>query len=198
MIPVEGSHVVDLLNLSKGLSGSLINTILETRARKNARNGINMEENRRKRVETAKQVIAAKKKRYTAGLHVSGQRYLTGPEVLDEQEERERQQAAVLSTRQEKKLQEFRSMKSKVDALNALNKSPAEMKVSELKLMVTWYKQTGDLPVPATRAALLERLNATIGREDPKEPAIPSLPHQLQPLAAADAMRERDEELEED
>jgi beta-lactamase regulating signal transducer with metallopeptidase domain len=42
-----------------------------------------MEENRRKRVETAKQVIAANEKRYTAGLHVSGQQYLTGPEVLD-------------------------------------------------------------------------------------------------------------------
>jgi hypothetical protein len=72
------------------------------------------------------------------------------------------------------------------------------MKVREQKLMVTWFKQTGNLPVPATQAALLERLNATIGREDPKEPAIPSLPQQLQPLAAADAMRECDEELDED
>ena len=84
----ESRHVVNLLNLSKGLAGSLIDTIIETRARDDARNGINLEENRRKRVETAKQVIAAKKKRYTAGLHVSSQRYMTGPVVLDDLEER--------------------------------------------------------------------------------------------------------------
>ena len=66
-------------------------------------------------------------------------------------------------------------MKSKVDAVKLLNKRPDEMNVSQLKLLVTWFKQAGDLPVPTTRAALLERFNATIGRGDPIEPAIPSL-----------------------
>ena len=122
VVPAAGiSHVVDLLNLSKGLSGTLINSIIETRAGDDARNGINLEENRRKRVETLKQLIAAKKKRYTAGLHVSAQRFITGPVVRDDMEEREQQQADVLSKRQEKKLREFRSMKCKVDALKLHN-----------------------------------------------------------------------------
>ena len=64
---------------------------------------------------------------------------------------REQQQAAVVSGRQEKKLREFRAQKSKVDALKALNKTPAEMNVSELKLMVTWYKNAGNLPLPTTK-----------------------------------------------
>ena len=41
------------------------------------------------------------------------------------------------------------------------------------------------LPVPMMRTALLERLHATIGREDPKEPAIPMLVHQIPPRFTA-------------
>ena len=113
---------------------------------------------------------------------------MTGPVVLDEMEERERQQAAVVSGRQEKKLQEFRSLKGKVDALRALKKSPEEMSVSQLKLMVTWYKHAGDLPIPTTKMALLERLHATIGRQDPREPAIPSLQTHPLPVPVAEAI----------
>jgi hypothetical protein len=114
---LEGLSLVEQLNLSKGLSGSLINSILETRACDDARNGINLEENRLKRIESSLQAIAAKKKRYTAGLHVSAQRYMISPLVLDDMEGRERQKEVMLSGRQEQKLQEFRSLKSKVDAL---------------------------------------------------------------------------------
>ena len=167
------------LNLSKGLAGSLIDSILETRIRDDARNGVNREENRRKRVETALDIINAKKKRYSAGLHVSAQRYLLGPEVLDDQEARQQEQQNKASERLEKKLQEFRALKSKVDAIRALEKrtSGEDMTVAQLKTMVTWYKRSGDLPIPATRTLLLQRLHATVGRDDPKEPDLPSARH---------------------
>lgn len=165
MIPAEGLDLVEQLNLSEGVCGSLINTLLEKRDRDDARNGINHEEIRLKRIETSKQIVIDKKKRYTAGLHVSCQRYMVGPAVLDDLEEREQMQAAVISGRQEKKLKEFRTLKTKVDALKALNKSP----------------------VPTTRTALLERLHATIGREDPREPAIPTLYQRTPPPPAAAA-----------
>jgi hypothetical protein len=48
--------------LSKGLLESLIDEI-EKRARDDARNGVNLEENRRKRAETAKQITGEKKKK---------------------------------------------------------------------------------------------------------------------------------------
>jgi hypothetical protein len=187
MIPAEGLDLMEQMNLSEGVCGSLINTLLEKRDRDDARNGINHEEIRLKRIETSKQIVIDKKKRYTAGLHVSCQRYMVGPAVLDDLEEREQMQAAVISGRQEKKLKEFRTLKTKVDALKALNKSPEDMNVSQLKLMVTWYKIAGDLPVPTTRTALLERLHATIGREDPREPAIPTLHQRTPPPPAAAA-----------
>jgi hypothetical protein len=61
-----------------------------------------LEDNCCKRVETAKLTISAKKKRYTGGLHVLSQRYMTGLMVLDDMEERKQQQAAVVSSCQEK------------------------------------------------------------------------------------------------
>jgi len=35
------------------------------------------------------------------------------------------------------------------------------MSVPELKLMVRWYKRSGDLPVPQTRQALITRFDDT-------------------------------------
>ncbi len=88
MIPAEGLQVAEFLTLSKGLSGSLIDEILEKRARDDASNGVNLEENRRKRVETANQIIGEKNKKYSSGLHVAAQQWMTGPDVLDDLEER--------------------------------------------------------------------------------------------------------------
>jgi hypothetical protein len=168
------------LNLSQGLAGSLIDSILETRIRDDARNGVNRKDNRRKRVETAVDVINARKKRYSACLHVSAQRYLLGPDVIDDQEARHLEQHSNnASERLEKKLQEFRALKSKVTAIRALEKrtSGEDMTVAQFKTMVTWYKRSGDLPIPATRALLLQQLNATVGRDDPTEPDLPSARH---------------------
>jgi hypothetical protein len=64
----------ELLNINQGLAGSLVDAIVETRMREDVRNGINLEENGRKRKQTALDAIAAKK-RYTAGLHVAAGRF---------------------------------------------------------------------------------------------------------------------------
>ena len=46
VVPAEGKHVVELHNLSRGLSGSLllIDEILETGERGNTRNGVNFDD----------------------------------------------------------------------------------------------------------------------------------------------------------
>ncbi len=129
---------------------------------------------------------------------MSCQRFMVGPGVLDDLEEREQMQAAIVSGRQEKKLMEFHSLKTKVDAIKALKKSQNDMNVSQLKLMATWYKVAGDLPVPMTRTALLERIHATIGREEPREPLIHNLVHQVpSPVATAAAAAIFQDELAE-
>jgi hypothetical protein len=49
------------LNLSKGLSGKLMDTIPESRICEDARNGVNLEENRQKRIDSAEENINSKK-----------------------------------------------------------------------------------------------------------------------------------------
>ncbi len=105
------------LNLLQGLAGSLIDTILDKRLRDDARNGVNREENHQKQIQTALEVINAKKKRFSAGLHVTAQLFLLGPDVLDDQEARQQQQENKLSERLEKKLQEFCLLQCKVTAI---------------------------------------------------------------------------------
>ena len=105
------------LNLLQGLAGSLIDTILDKRLQDDARNGVNSEENRQKQIQTALEVINAKKKRLSAGLYVAAQRYLLGPDALDDQEARQQQQENKLSERLEKKLQEFCLLQCKVTAI---------------------------------------------------------------------------------
>ena len=67
MKPTEGLQAVELLNLSKGLVlGSLIDEILEKRASNTASNGVNLEENRRKRVEIKKNISSARRRSVAA------------------------------------------------------------------------------------------------------------------------------------
>ena len=72
--------------------------------------------------------------------------------------------------------------------IKALNKSPAEMSVSKLEVMVMCYKKASNLPAPTTKAALIERLHATIGRDDRFAPEIQTLHRVPQPPAVADPM----------
>ena len=58
-----------------------MDSIVEVRNRDDARNGNNLQENRRKTKQTAQDAIDAMK-RYSAGLHVASGRYLLGPQVL--------------------------------------------------------------------------------------------------------------------
>ena len=50
------------------------------------------------------------------------------------------------------------------------NKTKEQMSVPELKLMVRWYKRSGDLPVPQTRQALITRFDDTNHRGDQQPP----------------------------
>jgi hypothetical protein len=72
----------------------------------------------------------------------------------------------VISTKETKRQQEFNTLRGKVLTLKEQNKTKEQMSVPELKLMVRWYKQSGDLPVPQTRQALITRFDDTNHRGD--------------------------------
>lgn len=118
----------ELLNINQGIAGDLVNLIVELRMREDARNnGIHLEENRRKRKQTALDAIAAKKRYTAAGLHVAAGRFLLGPEVLRNLRERKKQQEQQeCERRQEKRLYEFNKMMT----IRALGKDPAKLNVA--------------------------------------------------------------------
>ena len=169
----------DNLNLNHGLAGTLVDSIVEVRNRHDARNGINLEENRRKRVQTALDAINSNK-RYTAGLHAASGRFLLGPQVLTNFREKKRQQELQESERQEKKIRDFFSLKNKVLTILALDKVHAQLNVTQLRTMVQWFKRAEDLPIPTTRQLLLSRLMETCDRSEP-QPPFPQAPEVVAP-----------------
>ena len=167
-------ELAEQLNLSNGLAGSLIDTILDSRLRQDARNGVDREERKRKQIEKAKEIIAAKKKRYSAGLHVLSNQFRIGPNVLKELEERLQNNQDKISQSEEKKLQLFRILRCKVAAIQSLGRTKEQLNVAQLRTLVNWYKCDGDTAVRNIKHLLLERLAATECRGDPVEPPLPS------------------------
>jgi hypothetical protein len=166
----EGVVAAEDLNLTRGLAGTLIDSIVELRIRDDARNGVNLEENRRKRKQTAELALNNTKKRYTAGIHVAAGRFLLGPDVLRNIQERKLHQEEKQHEKLEKKIRDFRALQNRVNAIRELAQQHDQLNVAQLRTMVLWYKQTTDLPAPTTRQLLLTRLTMTCMRNDPVEP----------------------------
>ena len=85
----EKDHVLNKLNLTRGLAGSLIASIVDVVIRDDARNGVNRDEIRQKRIASAKEVLASKRQKYSAGPHAASGQFIVGPDVLDNIEEGE-------------------------------------------------------------------------------------------------------------
>ena len=170
LIPLSSTIITNDLNLSRGLAGTLIDVIVETRMRDDARNGVNLEEIRRKQIQTALDALE-KGKRITAGnLVASGSHALSGADVLKNVTEREWRKEEKECEKVRKKIREFKTLQSKVSDIRALNKTHKQMTVSELRTMISWYKLPTDASAPTTRQALLTRLQEICDRHEPKEP----------------------------
>jgi hypothetical protein len=157
------------LNLHHGLAGTQVDSIVETRMRDNARNGINLEENQRRRMQTARDIMNSKK-RVTAGLLSASGDFSLGPEVLVLLREKRREQQEQQSEREEKKLRDYFALRNRVHAIRALNKEHAKLNVAQLRTMVLWYKTSNDAAVPPTRDLLLARLLETCTRPEQEAP----------------------------
>jgi hypothetical protein len=128
----------DLLNLSQGLTGSLIHSIIETRNRDDARNGVNVEKNQRKRKEKAFEDQRLKARRFGSGhLHSEGN-CAVGTYLLRRMEDRERLREEKRSMLQEKSLREYQVLRTKVMAIRQLGQPHEQLNVDQLKTMVMW------------------------------------------------------------
>ncbi len=179
-----GVVATEKLNLAQGLAGTLIDSIVETRKRDDARNGVNLDEIRRKQVQTAQDALEASK-RVTSGRLAACGSYSLSDKVLKLVEDNQMLQEEKECERVQKKIREFRTLRDKVSAVQALNKTHEQMNVSELRTMVLWYKHPTDPSVPTNRQGLLTRLLATSARDEPQEP-IPFYARRRPPETAVD------------
>ena len=97
------------------------------------------------------------------------QRYLLRPDVLQNIEERQQEMKEKEALCRQKKIQEYQLLKTKVTAIRETMKRYNEFSVAQLKVMVTWFKDPGNLPLPTSRLLLIVRVNQTSNRGDPQE-----------------------------
>ena len=88
----EQDHVLNQLNLNRGLTGTLIASIVDVVIFNDSRNGVNRDEERQRRIASAQEVLASKRRMYSAGPNAASGQFKVGPDVLDNIEERERLQ----------------------------------------------------------------------------------------------------------
>jgi len=142
------------LNLKEGITGTLLDKVIEFRNKEDSRNGINLDQMGRQRKESALWALA-QNKRYTAGLLVAAGRFKLGTEALDDITRMKRRAEEKESEKTNKKGMNYTATLNKAQAIRALNKQEHECTFSQTKTMVSWYKRIGDAPLPATNHLLL-------------------------------------------
>ncbi len=108
---------------------------------------MNLEEKQQKQVQSALDAISSKKQ-YTAGLHVAAGRYLLGPDVLTNVSDRKVEQEEKECQKVNKKINDIRALQSKVSAIRDFGKTHDELNVSQLRTMVSSFKQAKDKKKP--------------------------------------------------
>ena len=98
----EQDHVLNQFNLTRGLAGTLIASTVDVLIRNDARNGVNRDEIRQKRIASAN-VLSSKCQKYGAGpAHAASGQFIVGPNVLYNIEEHNRVQEDKVSEREKK------------------------------------------------------------------------------------------------
>ena len=125
------------LNLKEGITGALLDKVIEFRNKEDSRNGINLDQMGHQRKESALWAIA-QNKRYTAGLLVAAGRFKLGTEALDDMTRMKRRAEEKESEKANKKIMDYTAALNKVQAIRVLNKQEHECTFSQTKTMVSW------------------------------------------------------------
>ncbi len=160
------------LNLSQGLSGTLVDRIVVHKNRE-ATDGDDALEQMRKRKATAEEQIKSQNKRMTAGLLASSGHFHLSVDVRDYVQEKANVEQEGLVRAQFKRREEYNTLKAKVDAIKQSNLPPERWTSVQLKTMLKWLKRNGDTKLPTKKDDQLCRYNETCNREDLPPPPVP-------------------------
>jgi hypothetical protein len=140
------------LNITEGLAGTLIDTIVLESTKHAASRGSNIAEITKKQKETALKNFENHEKRCTAGLLASASKFSLGLDVL----QRQRHSKEVgQEKRRQKELRAkdiYDTLLAKVEAIRAKNLPAEKWTATELNTMIQWYKQPDDAAMPTKKA----------------------------------------------
>ena len=162
------------LNLTQGLAGTLMDDIVMYRRTEDERNGVNLLEQQRKRKERADAAAATHKKNMTGGQAAMMQKFRLGQEFLEHAVVRKRMAAEAQNEKEVKKQKEYEALRDKVIAIRLTNKTPTELTGTQLRVMVSWYKDDMDAGALKSKVELLTRLLETYKHAD-RQPPFPHL-----------------------
>ena len=115
---------------------------------------------------TLRREVEDLKKRLTAGVMYKIEKVQLDADVLRIQEEKERLAEVAKQANREKFRKEFTTRKAAAEKVLSTGKEAEKLTNSELKALVLWKKRKGDKAVPTNKAAMLCRLQETMGRHD--------------------------------
>jgi hypothetical protein len=170
---LESTVEPEELNLSHGLAATLVDRIVMHKNKEASRNGVDAEEQRRKRKATAEERLQAQDKRISAGLLAAAGHYNLGDDVGERVQSRldavkEKECNAYL-----RRKDEYDILEAKVREINRQNLPHDTWNTTQLKIMVKWYKRDGDAKLPTKKQELLDRYLATCDRQELPPPQIP-------------------------
>ncbi len=161
------------LNLSEGLVGSLVDKIYVHKAKEAENGGSNAVEWMRKRKATAEENLRSHDKRITAGLLAATGKYHLSTDIRDFVQKRVNAKELSEYNRRLKKKDEYDTLCAKVEGIKALNLPPERLNLTQLKIMLRWYKQDGDQSLPTKKQDQLTRYYETCNRGDLPPPLLP-------------------------
>ena len=96
-------------------------------------------------------------RRYGQSRKIEGiqQDFMWRLEALDDMTRMKRRAEEKDCEKANKKVMNYTATLNKVQAIRALNKQEHEWTVAQTKTIVSWYKQVGDAPLPATKHLML-------------------------------------------
>jgi hypothetical protein len=142
------------LNLSNGLTGTLIDRIM---IEKNKESRMNPAEAREKRRATAKKSLENHEKRCSAGLIAAAGQFSLDEDVLAYVRRMKEHEEARVRQQQAKKKDIYDLLKEKVQVIKDKNLPPEKWTVPELNTMLQWYKNPSDTAMPTKKAEKIAR-----------------------------------------
>jgi hypothetical protein len=164
------------LNLTSGLSGTLIERIVIQSNKETRASGASVAEMVAKRQATARKTLENHEKRCSAGLIAGAGMFKLNEEILGFAKRAKEAQDAKQRDKQQRAKDLYNSLLQKVEAIRTKNLPPEKWTSAELNTMIQWYKRPNDSAMPPKKCDKLARYQEICGRADPQPPQLQNEP----------------------